>query len=639
MIKKMIKKESIFAKISSQKYLVLPVLAVILLYGFAEKFTEQEFTIIDTILYLVIPGALVSFGVFAVLKIEQPTLGRAFTWLLAAFVFDFIAEQLWDIFDYVLGIDPFPSIADFFYMGAYVFLALFLFNIVFPLRKLVPKKVHLISAAISIALLIPSFLITFDWYSDSSTFERIVGLSYPILDSILLGMSLLALMFFFRKTNYFWICFTLGIILWVIADTVFISVELNDSYHVGHPVDSIWLIAYLVIAAGIHHRIKHSGLYAKQYHNLMTKDKSKQKKLSISSTRDFIILLSIVTFVVISLLYVFEARAYGTFSSKEISAIEIIIYGSIGVTVFFMALLFGIQKSFEKTSTKLKRIKKTPEPDAEQIHRKKEIEISEYSQRISFLEKSSQKTYNMVLIISITLGIILLYVISASLMYPISESLSSGPFLIENLHGDVIHTWVSWKIFEGESISVNIINSAQIPHEKIEKIKSVILSDEILQVSNADTGRLPADSYSTYYLGWKGALQKAAEMNTAFVIPTLFDVTESDLSIADINIIISNAQGNNGELGFTKAIADEQENQILKVFITINEAENRSGDELAAIVRHEMGHALGIIHATSSDDLMYEDFKTDVPYISECDVDAITLLYNNTGTNQIVCRQ
>jgi predicted Zn-dependent protease len=51
-------------------------------------------------------------------------------------------------------------------------------------------------------------------------------------------------------------------------------------------------------------------------------------------------------------------------------------------------------------------------------------------------------------------------------------------------------------------------------------------------------------------------------------------------------------------------------------------------EELSTIVRHEFGHALGLGHSTAPEDLMAPNIDMTVPYISECNIDAIVNLYN-----------
>ena len=75
----------------------------------------------------------------------------------------------------------------------------------------------------------------------------------------------------------------------------------------------------------------------------------------------------------------------------------------------------------------------------------------------------------------------------------------------------------------------------------------------------------------------------------------------------------------------------------LKSDITIFDVDNLTDNQLTTITRHEFGHALGLAHSTAFEDLMAQTVITEYPYISECDVDAIILLYDGGKSSQVVC--
>lgn len=214
----------------------------------------------------------------------------------------------------------------------------------------------------------------------------------------------------------------------------------------------------------------------------------------------------------------------------------------------------------------------------------------------------------------------------------------TSKYLIQNLRGDTIDTVSSWKLGEGESLYVNIINSANIPEDNLERVKNAIFSEDVIDIDNFLLHKGPAGTYSTYYLGWQGALKSAAKSETKLVIPTKFDIVESSSGMGDISITLTSLKDTDGYSGFTKSIADESENQILKSQITIYEADKLTGNQIDAILRHEMGHALGLAHSTAPEDLMAPKMQTEYPFISPCDVDAIISLYDGQSSSQVVCQ-
>ena len=210
-------------------------------------------------------------------------------------------------------------------------------------------------------------------------------------------------------------------------------------------------------------------------------------------------------------------------------------------------------------------------------------------------------------------------------------------YLIQNLRGDTIDTYLSWRIVEGDTLHVNILNQNLLEPEIVDIVKNVILSSEMIEIDNSLLHKGPKGDVSPMYVGWAGALSEASNESTTLNIPRNFDFVESNGGEGDITIELTNRQNTDGFSGWTNSIADESQNQILKSKITIFNVDSISKSQLETIVRHEMGHALGLAHSTAPEDLMHPNIETNFPYISECDIDALQLLYDGGKTSQVVC--
>ncbi len=166
------------------------------------------------------------------------------------------------------------------------------------------------------------------------------------------------------------------------------------------------------------------------------------------------------------------------------------------------------------------------------------------------------------------------------------------------------------------------------------------MSTEYYEIDDNILGKAPKGTISKYYLGWAGALGAASEDGpTEFYIPKNLEVIDSENGAGDITITLSSEKSGDGFTGWTKSIADESQNQILKSEITIFDVENLSENQLVAISRHEMGHALGLAHSTAEEDLMHATLETPYPYISHCDISAISDLYDGSKKSEVVCEK
>ena len=219
---------------------------------------ENFSTLISLPLYTIIPSILVILSIYALIqsnKIKDISKKPLF-FFTCSFVLWFAAEQTWNIYLHILDIDPYPSLADFFYISALIsmFIALVLF--LKSQNYKITKNKLIFSIIISLLILIPSLIVTLQAGMDDNQFEIFVALVYPIGDSILLVPVILIILFLAKEQkNFFWMMMLAGIIGFVAADTIFLFLIIDDSYVDGHPVDVLWLSSYLIWTFAIVHLI------------------------------------------------------------------------------------------------------------------------------------------------------------------------------------------------------------------------------------------------------------------------------------------------------------------------------------------------------------------------------------------------
>ena len=245
---------------------------------------------------------------------------------------------------------------------------------------------------------------------------------------------------------------------------------------------------------------------------------------------------------------------------------------------------------------------------------------------------TNKKAGTIVICVIVSLVIFNTYVSLIKSDYTPTE-LKSG-YVIQNLKGDTIDTWLSWRLVDGTTLNVNLINGEKYPN-MAQIVRDVILSNESIEIDNSLLHKGLKGTTSAYYVGWAGAL--ANTMNSKFYIPHKFNIIESSGGEGDITIKLTSQSSGDGYSGFTKSIADDAQNQILKSEITIYNMDKLSKAEFETILRHEFGHALGLAHSTATEDLMYPTITTQYPYISGCDIDAIELLYDGGKKSIVTC--
>jgi len=210
-------------------------------------------------------------------------------------------------------------------------------------------------------------------------------------------------------------------------------------------------------------------------------------------------------------------------------------------------------------------------------------------------------------------------------------------FVVENLRGDTIDTMKSWRLISGEMLSVNLLNDEKLTEEQHDAVINVIMSTNSIELDDFMVNRGFEGSYSKYYLGWAGAMSEAKKTKTMYSIPSDFTIINSLNGEGNIVIDFSTLMDTDGFSGYTRSVLDNGE--ILKSYITIYNVDELEASELATILRHEFGHALGLGHSTDPEDLMAPVILTDFPYISECDVAAMRVLYDGNESSMAVCEK
>jgi hypothetical protein len=173
-----------------------------------------------------------------------------------------LGELTWTLEEFS-GVEPFPSLADVFWLSAYVPLFYLLYKIIALYKGTLTvsymKRISLMCFPASLFLVYLGVII-YSW--DETALVKVVSLAYVFLDfaAFLLLIVILAA---YRRTTleaYWWI-FTLGILCDVVGDYLFSYYDAFDMYYAGSLPDSFFLLSYLVILVGFSMILKTKTIY------------------------------------------------------------------------------------------------------------------------------------------------------------------------------------------------------------------------------------------------------------------------------------------------------------------------------------------------------------------------------------------
>jgi hypothetical protein len=461
----------------------------------------------------------------------------------------------WTVLELVYEEDPFPSVADFFYILGYLTMFVALGIVIFPYMRTISNDTKLVASSISAVLLVPLIVVTQNQQYDD-VISAAISYSYPVLDAILLWFCVVGVLSFSKKLDFLYYLIA-GLIVLIVADTEFAISSISETYYVGQFSEVFFYWSYILLAFSAYRAYK-VPLHKPSETYL------RETKLSAKAR----IILTAVTFVLIVGIIISALAHYGfaKFTPNEERVIIPLLYASAFAAFATIVIQSIVHKKKVSLEQKLVR---------EQVLEQPTDQLVLLQRKIERLEASNKKsTLFTIISITVLVSVMLFYSSINFIDVPSETEFISGRYLIENLKGDKIDTWLTWNIQKDEVLQVSIINSASLSEEKINAVKESILSEETIILENAFLNKDPPNETSLYYLGWKGALNSIADKGTIFNVPTNFQIEVTDKSVGDIIIILSTAKEEDGSLGFTRSLADEDANQILKSFITVFDVDN-----------------------------------------------------------------
>ncbi|HET9417408.1 MAG TPA: EAL domain-containing protein [Candidatus Limnocylindria bacterium] len=202
-----------------------------------------------------VPGMLAVVGVLTGIAIHRPA--QRIPWLLLAAgqALTTAGDWTWVVLDRAFGIEPFPSVADAFYLSG---IGLTGVAILWLVRGRIPDGdragvLDALIVAVGAGLVSWIYLMEPIVTDSSATLPEIIfALAYPLLDIVILGLLVRIALAPGRRGPA--LTMLLGALVALLAsDFLYAGLALADGYWTGHPVEAGWLIsAALYASAALH---------------------------------------------------------------------------------------------------------------------------------------------------------------------------------------------------------------------------------------------------------------------------------------------------------------------------------------------------------------------------------------------------
>jgi signal transduction histidine kinase len=165
---------------------------------------------------------------------------------------DWVAEVTWEIYE-SLGMEPFPSLADVFWLTSYI--PLFFLGI-YGLREGVKHiklsdLIFLTIVFLGISYFLFPFLFAEVIEEGLSGIELAITLAYPLVDlGVLYLLGLLIILYLRRALMIYWLVLIAAFIATFVGDVLFAYYVAEDLYYVGALPDVFFNLYYLIFVVG-----------------------------------------------------------------------------------------------------------------------------------------------------------------------------------------------------------------------------------------------------------------------------------------------------------------------------------------------------------------------------------------------------
>ena len=363
-------------KITGKKYLIVSLIGCALVILIPNLVSQDASNLASSFGSIFVSAVLTLLSVVLLLKSNvKNSVGKLSIMLVAYSSFSFIAETLWVVYEHVLNIEPFPSVADFFWLAGYVFLFLFLAYYLKPVKKFITKSVILFAVTTSAIFLIPSILLTFQQNVEANEFELAVALAYPIADALLLGPLAIGVLLFFKvERNVLWSMFLLAVVCYTVGDTFFLALSINDSYYTGHPMDVLYLSGYTFFAFGIYNNIKLFKKREEYRQHSTLGDETGIDAVKFERINKFVIPFILGAIILVATIVWLNFFYFGM-SSKNTSSATYLFYIIVGVLAAFSVIIIVINHNLMKLVKMRTQELQSERDNLEKQVREKTIEV------------------------------------------------------------------------------------------------------------------------------------------------------------------------------------------------------------------------------------------------------------------------
>ncbi|HEY8110529.1 MAG TPA: hypothetical protein VIG05_06665 [Candidatus Nitrosotenuis sp.] len=218
----------------------------------AIKDITEEFNTIDIVELSLQVVVMISAFIIAKLYWPGKIFGRAYFALGIAFGMWFTAEVMWQVFENILFIEPYPSAADIFYFAFYPFAIYHMITNIRGFEVKITKKTKIWMIAI------PVFIVSAYSYlaisvEGGTNFHYYYSLIFVSIASTSISFAILGAQSFRHSAlAVVWSLLAVGLFFHTFADIWYYYLEIFGQYTDTHIVNALWQAGWMVIVYSLY---------------------------------------------------------------------------------------------------------------------------------------------------------------------------------------------------------------------------------------------------------------------------------------------------------------------------------------------------------------------------------------------------
>ncbi|WP_316506233.1 hypothetical protein [Nitrosopumilus sp.] len=244
-----------------------------------DKTTELD-TVVFTISFLS-PAIAFSAAFFVYRRYrDSRVFGRSYLALFLAFLMIFLGEVTYFVYEDVLKVDPYPSIADVFFFAFYLLVLYHIrMNIKSFYSKLSKRKTIGVVGALSVIVIVIYVILlllnvsgsdedinnivgnnifsSYGYMNILFSFDVLYGIAFVAASAATFWYSVIGIVAFRRGAlETVWIILVAGISLLTLGDAIYFHTEVLGEYTFDHYVNLLWYAGYMVIVYALYKHAK-----------------------------------------------------------------------------------------------------------------------------------------------------------------------------------------------------------------------------------------------------------------------------------------------------------------------------------------------------------------------------------------------